>query len=442
MKALILLYGFLIIEILGGGVSAAYNFNVDELAKMRGFLLQESAEPGIKNYEQLGIESMDDDSWVSHSGLKWNVALPVVLLERVVWVNSKLSGHMDFSDFAGLKELWCSFNKIKTVNVHNALELTRFDFYSNDLMEFDVTTNFRLNYIRIGLNNVPSVDVSNNPLLKFFCCRSNQLEVLDVSGNESLAELYCGDNRLHTLLVDNCTGLKILSCDLNHHIESLNLKNLPSIDSVSCNGNRLKELLFNDCSSLLNLNCSDNELDSIDLSTLENLTELNCSKNELTSLNLEGCPNLTSLHCDHNLLYSLDITSNPLLSTLSCSQNNLTFFSLPPPTEILTAWTTYSYIPQNHITIECNYNDIDFSEFYYIKNHISTYTWSSLYSTAPITPLSSREGRFAFDESYIGKTLICRVLNDVFPGLQLRYYVTFSDDVRNEKPGDNKTAVR
>ena len=426
---------FLAAEVLGLRAYAEQaTYDDVETEKLRTFLMQESAEPGVRNYQQLGLTSMENIDWGSVKGLSFNSL--TYYLEFMRWQELNLSGHLDLSDFKGLRYVYLQFNDMKSVNVINCPSLYWLDLYTNDLREIDVTTSPGLTHLRLGYNNIPTLDLSNNPNLNFLCCTSNQLETLDVSNKSGLHTLYCVGNNLHTLLVDNCTGLETFLCDFNQ-LETLNVNNLPALKIFACSNNGLKDLQLINCVSLEDISCNNNELGDMDFSIYEYLSAINCSKNNITSINLKGCSSLTSLLCEYNLLFSLDVSDSPLLSTLSCRNNYLTFLSLPLPSEQLTA---YSYSPQSYVEIACDYNNVDFTDIYRINNFVSRFIWKYGYTT--ITPLENKEGLFTFDEPYIGQTIICEVLNTTFPLLVMHYDVTFTQgDTGNANPVNGKPSV-
>jgi len=434
MRNFFIVCGFLIIELLGARVYAEATYDEVETAKLRNFLSQESAEPGVMNYQKLGLTSMDNIQWGSVWGLYWNSL--TYYLERVQWPEVGLSGHLDFSDFAGLIYVVCSFNDIKSINVTNTPKLQRLDVYTNDLKEIDVSTNPSLNYLRVGYNNIPTLDLSNNPRLGFLCCTNNRLETLDMSNKAELYTLYCVGNRLHTLYVDNCIALETLLCDFNN-LENLNVSNLTSLKIFSCMNNGLKDMLFSNCTSLEDIKCNNNELSDLDFSNCKYLKAINCNNNNIVSLNLKGCSSLTSMLCENNLLRSLDISDSPLLSTFLCKYNYFSFLTLPLPSAQL---TNYSYSQQYAVALECNYNNIDFSDFYTINDNISKFTW--FYQNTTVSPKEIEKGRFTFDESYIGETFICLVQNSALPLLVMHFDVTFTQgDVGNANPETGKPAV-
>ena len=435
MKNFFIVCGFIMTEVFGLRVYAIQaTYDEVEIAKLSAFLSQESAEPGIANYQQLGLTSMDDIDWGSVKGLHHNSQ--TFYFDEIRWFSLNLSGHIDLSDFKGLRYVHLHFNDIKSVKVTNCPLLHWLDLYTNDLQSLDVSTNPVLYHLRVGYNNIPTLDLSNNPYLNFLCCTNNQLETLDVSNKSGLHTLYCVGNNLHTLLVDNCTELETFLCDFNQ-LETLNVINMTNLKIFACSGNEMKDLQLINCVSLEDISCNNNELSDLDFSDYKYLSTINCSKNNITSINLKGCSNLTSLICEYNMLSTLDITDSPLLSTLLCRNNYLSFLTLPLPSEQL---TTYTYSPQAYVELEFEYNNVNFTDIYKINDNISRFIWKYGYTT--ITPLANNEGLFSFDESYIGETIICEALNSALPLLVMHYDVTFTrGETGNVNPETGKPAV-
>ena len=426
----------MITEILGISVCVAATYNETEITKLTAFLLQESADPGVRNYVQLGLASINDINWSALPGVRWNSSTGY--LQEVYWENKRLSGHLNLSDFAGLRYLYCAYNDLKSVNIKNASILVVADFYENDLEAIDVTTNPLLNWLRLGFNHIRSVDVSNNPNLSFLCCTGNQVETLQVVNKKLLQTLYCAGNGLQSLDLDNCAKLETVSCDANA-LTSLQLHNLPNLKSLSCLRNALKELQLTNSPLLESLVCYENELTDLDVSFHHQLTTLNCRNNQLTSLNLKGCERLTSLDCDNNFIDILDVTTLPLLTTLRCRYNNLSFFTLPPLTEQLN--NNYSYMPQNCVFVDGEFDAIDFRDYYKINDHVSQFIWR--YKNLTISPLENNDGLFVFDEKYVGETIECMVHNAVLPKLTMQFSVTFlqGDPVGNKHPQKDGLSV-
>ena len=109
---------------------------------------------------------------------------------------------------------------------------------------------------------------------------------------------------------------------------------------------KIKDIDFTGYSDVVLLNISDNDIESLDVSSLVSLYELVCSGNKISNLNI-GTNNIKSL---------------------DCSNNNLTISTLPMPENI----TSYVYAPQKVFAIA--YDDsgvLDLSEMY-IRNNIES----------------------------------------------------------------------
>ena len=405
---------------------AENKFDLSEIAKIRTFLMQASAEPGFTNYQQLGITSLYNVDWLEVPGLYWD--LDTIHVDRILWSDKKLGGHLDFSGITNLRFLHVGYNNLKSVNVRHCSALQSIDLYTNDLYEIDVTTNPELNYLRFGFNNIQTIDLSNNLKLGSICCTANRVSSLDVSNKPMLQSIKCLSNNMHTLKIDNCPNLESIACDLNS-LTGLNLNNLTNLKTVSCVLNELEYLHLDNCVSLEEIHCQNNKISSLDASSCVNLSTLICKDNKIETINLSGCNQLVTLTCENNFLTSLDVSNSPLLSKLSCQNNYLSFLTLPLPNERLVPASSYSFVPQRYIALDRQYNDVDLSDFYKIQDIITKYEW--YYKNSLTYPLEDNEGRFVFKESYIGEIFICRAKNNTFPGLTMHYDVTIMQDVGN-----------
>ena len=201
--------------------------------------------------------------------------------------------------FTALKELFCSENQLKTLDLSKNTALEGLFCYDNQLT---------------------TLDVSNCTALESLYCVNNQLESLDVSNNTALAWLDCGNNQLTSLVVSNNTALQSLSCS-NNQLTSLVVSNNTALTSLNFSGNQLTSLDVSKNTALTSLSCGRNQLTSINLSTNTALTTLECGMNQLTSLDLSKNMALTSLECGMNQLTSLDLSKNTALRNLRCYKN-------------------------------------------------------------------------------------------------------------------------
>ena len=75
--------------------------------------------------------------------------------------------------------------------------------------------------------------------------------------------------------------------------------------------------------NLTELDCSDNQLTTLDVSKNAKLRILRCYNNGMEKLNLGDITHLTLLNCDDNNLTELDVSKNPDLKDLECRENKL-----------------------------------------------------------------------------------------------------------------------
>lgn len=95
-----------------------------------------------------------------------------------------------------------------------------------------------------------------------------------------------------------------------------------NVTSLTCSSLSIKDLTgIRSFTNLKTLNVSDNQLVSLDVSTLNNLTDLTCDKNQLTSLILSS--NIGLLDCSYNKLKQLDLSSLSGANDLNVSFNEI-----------------------------------------------------------------------------------------------------------------------
>ncbi len=80
--------------------------------------------------------------------------------------------------------------------------------------------------------------------------------------------------------------------------------------------------------NLQDLNISNNQLTSVDLSFNDKLTGLICFNNQLTELYLSANTQLTNLNCSNNQIEILDLSLASSLQYLNCSNNNLSSLNI------------------------------------------------------------------------------------------------------------------
>jgi hypothetical protein len=260
------------------------------------------------------------------------------------------------------------------------------------------------------------------------------LETLDLTGLDKLETLYCVNNNLTSLTLTGCTFLRHLWCMFNN-LTTLDLSGMRYLREAACCYNNISDLNVVNCDFLDSIDCSYNNLQSIDFSGCVELRSINCANNILENINIDDCKILEDLYCYDNNLSSLTLPKSPVVKTLHCKNNYLNFNTLP---KVSFESVNYIYYPQNISFIEADINHVDFSVYYQIDGFLSRFTWNEYLKL--LNPEVVDNGVFSFDESLNNKQLICRIHNESFPKLALRYDVTVtSDGVANEIQEKNET---
>ncbi len=172
----------------------------------------------------------------------------------------------------------------------------------------------------VGMKITKLTDIDKFSNLETLYCSDNKLVSLDLSKNRHLRGVNCLRNSLRSLSVAGCKELRTLDCSYNS-LSTLDLSSVMALESVDCSNNSLATLNVGGCSALRTLDCSYNKLTTLDLSKTTGIVTVNCKRNSLTSLILTDCTALASLDCSYNSLTSLDVSDCLKLSALDCTDN-------------------------------------------------------------------------------------------------------------------------
>ena len=180
------------------------------------------------------------------------------------------------------------------------------------------------------------------------CGGNPQLTYLDVSQNNALVGISSSSSGLINVNFGIISNIKSLNF-YNNQLTSLDLTSLTQLEDTYFRGNQLTSIDVSQNINLKNLKIEVNQISSIDISQNTQLTYLSCWINQITALdvsqnllletisaegnqisalNVTMLDSLKNLHCGGNLLASLDISQNPLLSFLRCGNNQLTTLNL------------------------------------------------------------------------------------------------------------------
>ena len=98
--------------------------------------------------------------------------------------------------FTMLQNLYCSKNKLTSIDVSKNENLRRLYCDDNQLGSLDLSKNELLNYLSCNRVGLTTLDVSANINLEALDCVGNQLTSLDFSNNPRLRTLWCYGNQI------------------------------------------------------------------------------------------------------------------------------------------------------------------------------------------------------------------------------------------------------
>lgn len=195
------------------------------------------------------------------------------------------------------------------------------------LLEADTTNEIAVKigggYTKIDLNGDGEIQESEASQIKYlYISKSNISSLEGIKYFSNLEDLDCSQNQLTTLDVSYMYRLTSLSLSYNQ-LTSMNLKGLAFLNYLDCKNNLFTDLDLPELRNLTSLSFISNKVKSMDFSTLTTLTSLHCGDNPMKSLDLKKLTNLYYLSCDGIGLTDLDLKGLTKLSMLSCEDNNL-----------------------------------------------------------------------------------------------------------------------
>ncbi len=309
---------------------------------------------------------------------------------------------IDVSKNTKLTELYCYSNSLTSLDVSKNTELTYLDCYSNNLDTLDVSNNTNLTDLYCYSNNLTSLDLSNNTNLTDLIANDNSYDItIKADGTFDLSSLPTGFDVSkasnwnggtvsgNILTVNEGVNTVTYDYDSQNSVSGkisfkLNVTNSPATSGIEINEINFPDATFrNYVKSNFDTNkdgyLSKNEIAAVTTINVNNkgilslkgieyftaLTELDCSNNNLTSLDVSANTSLTKLYCTGNR-FNIKVTSNGKfnLSTLP------TGFDLSKASNwnggtvsgnILTVYygvnyVTYNYDYGNNITVSFTLN--------------------------------------------------------------------------------------
>lgn len=190
------------------------------------------------------------------------------------------------------------------------------DFGDGKPVEFTTTTN--------GLPSAPNVTgtkASNSGII-IYTPEGTDISAFSMTGVDLISINVDGAPCLTDLIITQCK-LSNISLPWNRMLVNLDLSD-NQLSSLDISGGDER----NNKGSLRNLNASNNKLASF-TPTLKNITNVDLSNNQFETLNLEKANNVVTLNLSNNLLTEVDIKDLESIESLNLSGNNLSRILIP-----------------------------------------------------------------------------------------------------------------
>jgi Leucine-rich repeat (LRR) protein len=135
-------------------------------------------------------------------------------------------------------------------------------------------------------------DAYHFPNLEKLVLTNNEIMEVRLVGFSKMREFYCAVNKLIKVEVRDMPVLQDLALNYNKNLDSLSLKNIPSLVSLSAEGGRLGSVDVSIFPLLRYLSLSDNKLSAINISKNSEIVQVRISGNPLTELDIRFNPKM------------------------------------------------------------------------------------------------------------------------------------------------------
>lgn len=237
-------------------------------------------------------------------------------------------------------------------------------YYSYSQNTFVPDDNFEQALIDLGYDTVLDDNVLTANISGITDLDVINLNISDLTGIEdfiSLTNLDCSNNQLTSLNVSQNTNLIELYCSANQ-LPSLDVTNLPNLVRLWCFNNQLSNLDVTQNPGLISLRCENNQLTSLDTSSNINLNVLACEQNLITTLDVSNSLNLNRFQCGNNRLTNLNIIANTNLSYLGCEQNFLTQLNVSNNSQLSFLYCFNNQLTELNLSSNPNISELDCSQ--------------------------------------------------------------------------------
>jgi Leucine-rich repeat (LRR) protein len=185
-----------------------------------------------------------------------------------------------------------------------------------------------------------------------------------------LTKLDCSKGKAKSLKDLNGYPFININCSENL-IDTLDISKFPNLVTIDCQRNMMKHLIAGASPSIVNINCSHNKIAYLDVSSCKSLRNLELTYNVLDTINISNT-NLTSFDCTMvglGTVKSLNVSNCLYLEELNCRFNSIKELTLAGCVSLKKLICSYNNLTTLDISQSSLLEDVDCS-----NNNISTIT--------------------------------------------------------------------
>lgn len=139
--------------------------------------------------------------------------------------------------------------------------------------------------------------------------------------------VYDRDAETHKVTAEELASITVLNCHESSITDTKGIELLTNLVELNLSDNNISSINLSSNTKITNLLLSNNKLTTIDLTKLSALENLYLNGNKFTSINVKNNRNLLVLNVNNNKLTSLDLSNNDKLIDLKATEEAFTPFN-------------------------------------------------------------------------------------------------------------------
>lgn len=207
------------------------------------------------------------------------------------------------------------------------------------------------------LENIDEEELTEENLssiTKLYCGNSEISDTSDLELLTNLEELDLSDNEIESIDLSNNTKLKKLDLS-NNYINELKLPDTDTLELLNLNSNNLKEIDLSKLTNLKALAISSNPLEKgLDVTKNTNLMALYASSSWLSTIDLSKNTKLVYLNLFDNMFEEIDLSKNTDLELINLSENALSSIDFSHNTKLTDIYISSNYLEELSLSNQSN----------------------------------------------------------------------------------------